>query len=94
MNITDQDEQALKQVKKVVERVIKKGQLPNTLPELKEMFAVWNLVYKKNEKVTNCPSCRPKKFAQLKQTYDLFELDKKWNRKPRAKAKPKAKAKK
>lgn len=79
MNITDQDKEALKQVKRVVEKITKAGTLPNTVEGLTEMFTVWNLVYKKNEKVTNCPTCRPKKFAQLKQTYDLFDLKDKYN---------------
>tara|TARA_R110002153_G_scaffold189041_1_gene341862 strand:+ start:677 stop:970 length:294 start_codon:yes stop_codon:yes gene_type:complete len=93
MVITEKDEQALRQLKRVVEKIIKQGHLPNNRESIDEMFKVWNLVYKKNDKVTNCPTCRPKKFAQLKQTYDLYELSEKWNRKLKVKSKPKTKSK-
>ena len=86
VNITEKDKEALKRAKALVEKVKKKGDLPTTMEGVKEMYAVWNEVYKKRDKVSNCPSCRVRKFKQLKTTYELFELDKKFNPAPKKKA--------
>jgi hypothetical protein len=101
MNITTQDEAILKEVKRIVEKIEKSGTLPTDINGITELFKAWNLTYKKNEKVSNCPSCRPRKFANLKQTYDLFDLKNKYNEKkvvkvslnPKPKQKPKRKKK-
>lgn len=93
MNITDQDINVLKAVKKCVEKIEKAGQLPNTLEGMQELWQAWNYAYKKNDKLSNCPTCKQTKFRQLKQTYDLFDLKSKYNKESKEK-KPKTKAKK
>ena len=87
MNIDRNDEDILKQVKAIVEKIESIGKLPTTLEGLQELYNVWNLTYKRNDKLNNCPSCRISKFKQLKVTYDLYDLKNKHKKKAPAKKK-------
>ena len=93
MNIEQADKEILKAIKKIVEKIELAGVLPKTLEGLQELYFVWNTTYKRNEKLTNCPSCRQTKFIQLKRTYDLYNLKDEFNRKKVTEKKTPAKKK-
>ena len=86
MNIETKDIEVLKECKRVVEKIVASGKLPNTIEDLQELWKVWNAVYRKNDKVTGCPTCKQQKFTQLKRTYDLYDLKDRFNDKVTKKA--------
>lgn len=81
MNTEKADEEVLRSIKKLVEKITRAGRLPKTIEGLQEIYDVWNKAYKKNEPLNNCPSCRLVKFQQLKRTYDIFDLKNQFKRK-------------
>ena len=78
MNILPSDEQKLKETKRVVEHIIKKG-LPLTQEGMHDLWNTWNVTFKRSEKISSCPSCKRRKFQDLKKVYDLYELKNKYN---------------
>lgn len=86
MNINKDEEVILKQVKTLVESIANSGKMPNTIEGINELWRVWNLTFRKREKVSNCASCRQTKFLQLKRTYDLYKLKDLYNKRVKKKS--------
>lgn len=69
-----EEKEILKLVKKQVEEVKRKKKLPSTIEERQNQLNVWNLAYKRRERLSNCPSCIRRRQTQLQRTYDVFNL--------------------
>ncbi len=78
MNILPSDVPKLKETKRVVEHIMKDG-LPLTKEGMEDLWSTWNTTFKRREKISSCPSCKRRKFQDLKKVYDLYELKDKYN---------------
>jgi len=96
MDITKKDEKVLRECKRVVDKFTKLGRVPITIEEMHELWDAWNSMYGKNEKLSNCPSCKDRKLNDLRRSYELFDLKGAFNtvKITKSKSKPKSERKK